>query len=444
MNPWLGIILVLGALVVLLAVCCRLGRRFAIPAELRRKLVHMGMGLICALFPLLFRESWPVLLLAGLAVAALFSVRSFPALRTTIGASLHAVERSSLGEIFFPIAVAAVWYFSLDRPLYYSLSVLVLTLADAFAALVGTEYGKQRYTTLEGYKTWEGSFMFFAATFLCIHVPLLLLTDTGRAESLLIALLIGILVMIVEAVAWRGLDNLFIPLSVCILLNVYDGFSMSQILFRIVFILLTIAVLFFLRSRTKLDDASLLGASLITYLAMTVGGWQWAFAPVVLFASYLLLGPKEKTAAERVHNIHALLAVTLPGFLWLLLHYRQQQQGFFFNYHLAYMAELVCIFIAQWAFEFREKSLARILLKSSVMGFGMIMVPCFILTWQETDCTRIVLALVLSLLAAQLFRFSQPQIRDCPQEGRRYLCQGCIGLAVSALPWLVAVVRVPP
>jgi phytol kinase len=438
-NPWWGIVLVLGSLTLLLAGCRYGGQRFSLSAELTRKMVHMGMGLICTLFPLVFRTTWPVFLLAGTAVAALLVVRSSTVLRTTIGSSLHGVERSSLGEIFFPVAVAAVWYFSLEKPLYFSLSVLVLTLADAFAALVGTKYGQQQYTTMEGYKTWEGSFIFFAATFLCIHIPLLLLTTTGRAESLLIALLIGILVMIVEAVAWRGLDNLFIPLCVCILLNVYDSFSASQILVRIAFILLIIVILFFLRPRTKLDDASILGASLVTYLAVTAGNWQWAVAPVLVFVNYLLLGKAKDAVAERIHNIHALLAVTLPGLLWLLLYYRQQQQIFFFSYNLAYMAELVCIFIAQWAFEFKERSLVRITLKSSLLSFVMIMGPCFVFIYREVGSAGIALAFVCAMISGQLFRLMQPQIRDCPLDSQRFFRQGFIGFGISVVPWVAMV-----
>lgn len=444
MNPWFGIAIVLGGLVLLL-VLCRYGcRRLSLSAELSRKTVHMGMGLICTLFPLFFSETWPVLFLAGTAVCSLVVVRSSAALRRTVGSSLHGVERASLGEIFFPVAVAAVWFFSIEKPLYFSLSVLVLTLADAFAALVGTRYGQQKYTTKEGYKTWEGSFIFFTATFLCIHIPLLLLTDTGRAESLLLALLIGILVMIVEAVAWRGLDNLFIPLCVCVFLNVYEGYDASQIMARIAFILAIIIILFFVRSRSKLDDASILGASLVTYLIITIGGWQWGIAPIILFINYLFLGPARKTVEERVHNIYALMAVTLPGLFWLFLYYRLQQQEFFFFYSLAYMAEMICIYIAQWAFEFNKKSLLRITLKSSIFGFAMIMLPYFALTFRNTSFPAIILTFVLTfgcaILSSQLFRFLQPQIRDCPTNKERFVRQGAIGLGVSALPWLAGTI----
>ena len=436
MNPWIGIFSVLGSLGLLLGGCRYASQRFSLSAELSRKIVHMGMGILCTVFPLLFAQTWPVLLLAGVAVVSLLVVRTLPGLRTTIGASLHGVTRSSLGELLFPVAVAAVWYISPENPLYYSLSVLVLTLADAFAALVGTKYGLRHYTTAEGHKSWEGSFTFFSAAFLCIHVPLLLLTTIGRAECLLIALLIAILVMLVEAVAWRGLDNLFIPLCVCILLNVYDSFSAWQILIRIFFILCIIIALFIVRSRSRLDDAAILGASLVAYLSVTAGGWQWVIAPLVLFINYLFLGPLKKSAAERVHTIHATLSVTLPGLFWLLLFYRHQSPELFFCYNLAYMAELTCIFIAQWAFEFQEKSLTKIMTKASLLAFAMIMIPYFLVTYRQLRILDLLFALIAALLSGLLFRFLQPQIRDCPLNLPRYLRQGGIGFAISSLPFV--------
>jgi len=439
MNPWLGILLVLASLGLLLGSCYYGCRRFSLSAEVSRKTVHMGMGLICALFPLIFLEAWPVFLLATVAGASLLVVRVLPSLRTSIGASLHGVARSSLGELFFPVAVATVWYISFESPIYYSLSVLVLTLADAFAALIGTRYGQQHYTTAEGHKTWEGSLTFFFAAFLCIHVPLLLMTAIGRAECLLIALLIGLLVTIVEAVAWRGLDNLFIPLCVCILLNVYDDYTALQILMRIVFILSVTLSLFIMRSRTKLDDAAILGASLVTYLSVTAGGWQWVLAPGVLFINTFFLGPVKKKVEERVHTIYSTLTVTLPGLFWLLLYYRHGHGELFLCYNLAYMVELTCLFIAQWAFEDAKRSLAHISVQAGLLSFAMIMIPYAAITFNEVRATELFLALACALVSGPLFCILQPQIRDSPLDLGRYLRQGSIGFAVSSFPFLAPI-----
>jgi hypothetical protein len=54
------------------------------------------------------------------------------------------------------------------------------------AALIGQGYGQKSYSTLGERRTFEGSAAFFVATFLCVHLPLLLAARTGPAESVLI------------------------------------------------------------------------------------------------------------------------------------------------------------------------------------------------------------------------------------------------------------------
>jgi len=434
MNPWLGYLVILGSLAVLLIFAGQITRRLHLSSEMARKIVHIGMGIICSCFPWLFTDSWPVMLLAGTAIFSLLVVRRCPLLRSSIGSSLHDVDRYSLGELYFPIAVAIVWFISIAEPLYYSLSVLVLTLADALAALIGTKYGQKMYSTKEGYKTWEGSFSFFAVTFLCIHIPMLLLTGIGREESVLIAILIAVLIMIIEAVAWNGLDNLFIPLSVCIFLKVYDTYTAGQLLSRLGLLLVIVLFLFALRRWLKLDDSALLATSLFIFLVYKIGGWQWTIAPVVMFITYLSLELREIQREERVHDIYALLAVSAPGFFWLVLYSRFANGSFLYFYTVAYMAELICIYVAKWAFQYTNHSLTTITLVSAVLGFFSIMIPFLLLTDMLFSWKMVLLSLFVAILSSQVFCYSQPHIRNCPLTTSRWMRQGLVGIGASLTP----------
>ena len=51
------------------------------------------------------------------------------------------------------------------------------------------------------------------ATFLCTAVPLHAWGGVGMVESLLIGQLLALVVALLEASAWRGLDNLFVPIG---------------------------------------------------------------------------------------------------------------------------------------------------------------------------------------------------------------------------------------
>ena len=213
MNAAAGMALVLAALAGLMLGTSWLVPRVGGSAEASRKAVHIGMGVICLSFPWLFRSATPVLLLGALAPLALGAIRVIPALRARLGGVLGGVGRASWGDLLFAPAVAFVFWLSAGDPLRFGVPVLVLTLADAAGALVGRRYGTVRYDTDDGQKSVEGSSAFFAIAFCAVAVPLALAAVQPPLEILLTALLAGVLLMLVEAVAWHGLDNLFVPLS---------------------------------------------------------------------------------------------------------------------------------------------------------------------------------------------------------------------------------------
>lgn len=435
MSPWLGITLVLGALLLLLVICQLSLKLLKLDPELSRKMVHIGMGSITACFPFVFTEIWPVLLLAIFAVVSLLLVRMVPALKHNIGGSLHEVKRFSLGEIYFPVAVLAVWSISIEEPLIYSISILVLALADAMAALVGESYGKRKYTTKEGHKSWEGSFAFFSIAFLCIHVPLLLLSDIGRAESLLIALVIAGIVMILEAVSWEGLDNLFIPILVCVLLKIYMNEDAMYMLWRFAILISAFVFVFLIRKRLTLDDSSLMGVAVVMFITFATQGWLWLCAPVTVLLSYTFLSPRNEENSKRVHDIHALISVVAPGLFWLLIAWRMERNDLFLLYNLSYMAELVCIAIARMAYDLKEKSSVYIIIRSALSGFLLIMVPAIFIQEPQFDLSFYsVLTLALAFVASLAFWFLQPEVRDCPRNMSRWLRQSAISFGVSLVP----------
>src|SRR6266542_4058748 len=140
-NPWLGIV---GVLVVMLALQGGLHFwRAAHPthAELARKLIHISLGLITLSFPWLFDSVWPVVVVCLAIIAWLVGLRSSTMLRSHLGGAIHSVARRSLGEIYFPLSVVLLFVLSQGDPLLYCVPILILTLADTAAALVGAQYG---------------------------------------------------------------------------------------------------------------------------------------------------------------------------------------------------------------------------------------------------------------------------------------------------------------
>lgn len=189
--------------------------------EVVRKLLHIGMGLVACSFPWLFAGPAPVLGLAAASVVAMGAVRQVPGLRKRVGGVLHGVGRQSYGELCFPLGVALVFVLAKGDALRFVLPVLLLTLADPAAALVGQRLGRLRFRTPDGWKSGEGSAAFFSVAFGLTYGGLRL-AGTAGTEGLLLALLLAVLLTLIEALAWRGLDNLFIPLAGYVLLAAHQ------------------------------------------------------------------------------------------------------------------------------------------------------------------------------------------------------------------------------
>ena len=218
LTTWTTVAVLQAIFLVFLAAVSRAAAREALQPETSRKVLHTGAGLLTLVLPFVFRDLWPVALLAVTTAAALAVIRLLPAMRMRFGAAAYRVCRSSYGEFYFLLAVVALfWLTEGQSSLLFTIPVLILTLADTAGALVGSRYGRLWYGN--GHKTVEGSIAFAAVAFLCAQGPLLLWSSGGRAESFLIAATLALLVALVEASVRRGRDNLLIPIGGYVLLR---------------------------------------------------------------------------------------------------------------------------------------------------------------------------------------------------------------------------------
>jgi phytol kinase len=318
MNPFAGIALVLVALGGLMPTVKALQRRGVVEAETARKIVHLGMGMVCLTFPWVFREIWPVWVLAVMAGVALTALRSVPLLRREIGGVLHDVNRASMGEIYFPLGVALVFTLSRGEPLLFVIPVALLTFADAAGALVGTRWGRHRFATLEGEKSVEGSLAVGITGFLCSAGPLLLAHHDWRA-SIVIGAAIGLFSLILEAISWHGLDNIFLPLAAFAQISTYLELPLTALAIKLAVLVGLTTVALIWRRGQIVDDSARLGATLALYFFWSIGGWTWLIAPLVLLASYVQLMPTIPGGIPR-HNLVAVICVSSAGLVWCVAH----------------------------------------------------------------------------------------------------------------------------
>jgi phytol kinase len=441
-HPWLGIGLVLGVLGALLGGLRLLHKVVSPHPEVTRKLMHIGMGLVTLGLPWLFNDFWPVILLAALSIVLLLSLRLVKALKQGFGTVLGGVDRVSLGEIYFPLAVAILFGLYLRseendpaaRVLLYCIPVLLLTLADAAAALVGIRYGQVQYSTADGHKSAEGSVAFLACAFLLVHVPLLLFTQTGPAECLLIALLMALLATAVEAIAWNGLDNLVLPLTSFLLLKVYLALDVDALLMRLAFTLALLTVVLVFRYLTTLQGSALLGAFLVGYVCWALGGWEWMLAPVILYFTYSYLAPRTPVSTRRHHTVHAVACVASTGLFWLFLAIILNRQEFLYLFTLAFAAHLAMIGVASVKLDYPRLSGAAAVSLCVAISWPLMFGPYLALRGLDacTLCCSLV-ALPGIALATTAFYVIQPEITNCPADTPRWLRQGLLATLGSLL-----------
>ena len=211
----------IAGLIAAIAIIRHLGRRLAWTGEVMRKGVHVVVGLYALLLPVLFDARWPVVLLIVVAVGLMLWFRRPASRASGLGAAIHSVERRSWGDVLLALAIGFVFLRAGDSYILYALPIAIVALSDAAAALTGSTYGRRRFVIEDGVKSWEGVVAFFAVTWILGLVMLLLITDVPRLNVVVLSLAIALFGATVEAVSWRGLDNLFVPICVQLFLLGY-------------------------------------------------------------------------------------------------------------------------------------------------------------------------------------------------------------------------------
>ena len=274
-------ILVVSVCVFVVLGLSELFKRWGFSKESTRKTAHIGAGLLALPFPWLFKSIWPILLLCG---SFLLIMVVSKALKMFDG--VHGVERKSLGAFVFPAMIVLIFALA-KEPLHYTIPIAVLSLSDALAALIGKKYGRHQFHTLGETRSMEGSTAFFIPTFLLVHLPLLLLSDTGKLACVLMALGCAILVTAFEMISVKGLDNVFIPFGTWYVLDNYASYLPEELSYRIGFMFFS-SVFFLLFAYYHIfTRTGAVGGFLVIYALFSMG-WDGFFLPALSLFGPLL------------------------------------------------------------------------------------------------------------------------------------------------------------
>ena len=185
-----------------------------IVGEYSRKLIHILTALWMATWQFQLTQLEITNLCIALFVAILFA-KQYKWFNSIFG-----VNRSTHGELFF---VAGIAFANLvfANPMVYALAVANLGLADGLAAIVGTQYGKQKYNVFGATKSLIGMFTSFVVAVITGTVFWIFAIDFHPGLLFMVTHVVATSAVIsgLEFVSFKGLDNITIPLATGLLYN---------------------------------------------------------------------------------------------------------------------------------------------------------------------------------------------------------------------------------
>jgi uncharacterized protein (TIGR00297 family) len=262
-----------------------------------RKFVHIVTGILISTIPFLFHSPIPIL-----TITIFFTILNFIAIEFGFLKAMHGTARKSFGTVYYPLSlIILLLFFWESYQLILVISMLVLAFGDAFAALFGENLKRLHFYQLAGdRKTIEGSLVMLITTIVIVVVGLLVGANyipggiqLSLMEAIGVAVVVGIIATVCEAISTSGSDNLTIPVGTAFFLHfMLSRFSVGN---QIENIQLTIGlflafVVAFVSLRLRFLS---LNGSVATFLLGTVifgiGGWAFSLPILTFFVLSSLL-----------------------------------------------------------------------------------------------------------------------------------------------------------
>jgi phytol kinase len=185
--------------------------------------------------------------------------------------------------------------------------------------------------------------------------------------------------------------------------------------------------------KTTLQGSALLAAALVLYVSWALGGWQWLLPPAILLLAYTFFFPGKITAADRTHDVYAVLSIASAGFVWLFLFRILQQPQLLFPYTLAFAIHLALI---AWNLLYPRYSSVRLVMVACVLvSWALMFAPyVFITGMSRLSLLQAAGALAVCATAFGVFYWLEPRREGIyPATPARWLRQaGVVMLATLA------------
>lgn len=218
-----NMILLGGIFLLLFTIAEILYRKWNCNAEVTRKIVHIASGIITLFFPAMLGNHWLVLILC-----TAFLILLVASMRWNLLPSINGVNRTTVGSILFPITVCVCYFIAKlnNNFTLYFIPILILSICDPIAAFVGKRWPWKKFTSFKQTKTISGSIAFLISATITSLFLFAILFDTTLPRAFLLALVVGVTSSFTEGISHGGYDNISIPISVIIVILIFQNLQL--------------------------------------------------------------------------------------------------------------------------------------------------------------------------------------------------------------------------
>ncbi|MBI2429193.1 MAG: DUF92 domain-containing protein [Ignavibacteriales bacterium] len=355
-SEWILFVSIFVAIGFFIAIAEFLRHAFHGSPEITRKLVHILTVVLIFFAPELFISGIPALLLA-----LSFLIVNFAAIQFGLLKGMHGTHRRSYGTVYYPLSFfILVLLFWDSAPFIISVSILILALSDAAAAIVGENLRHPReYRLTSDKKSYEGSAAMFVTTF-SIVVAAILYYDLTEAYGgmIMIGLSVALFVTLWEAISSKGFDNLTVPLSAALMLHYFCIPLAQHNPDQMVAAIGLALIIAFISLQFKfLSPSGSAATFLLATIIFGIGGWVWTIPILTFFITSSLLSKSWKARKKKLDAIYdktnkrdeGQVAANggVAGIIILLWYIFPEQE----NLYLFYLASIAAVTADTWATE---------------------------------------------------------------------------------------------
>ena len=281
-DDWFTFFIFLFIVLVIIGISESIKFYFFLQNEHIRKIVHVVVGVLCSISPNLFQSNIQPIILGFI-----FLILNFIALKTNKFKAMHSLDRASYGTIYFPISYIILTSFFWEFPNYITISLVLLSVADPLASLVGQNISNSYYIyPWYDKKSIQGTTTMFLSSFTIVYILAPNIFPYEDQNIFKFSFFLASLTTLAELISHKGSDNLSIPVLSFIGIHCYRTTLINFELIMIVIIIFFLIAYYF----QFVDFSGLCGGCIMGLIITSMGGLKYLIPLCSFFILSSLIG----------------------------------------------------------------------------------------------------------------------------------------------------------